>query len=267
MHSIPSAARRAGRRTSITAPVAVVVALLLAWELVARLSLLPEAGFPTMTDTLAEAGRQLGTDALWASVGQTLQAWALGMLIALALAVPAGIALGSSHLLYRSVRPIVEFLRPIPSVALIPLAILIAGTGTTSTVGLAVFGAFWPLLLQCYYGMQDLDPVAQDTARSFGLRRFERFHRVSLPSAVPYIATGVRIASAVVLIVIVSAEIVIGAPGLGREIYSAQSAGAYEKTYAITLLIGILAWILSIGVSMIERRVLHWHPSQRPVAA
>jgi ABC-type nitrate/sulfonate/bicarbonate transport system permease component len=220
-----------------------------------------------MTRTLVKAAQLLTTEELWTGIGQTMQAWALGMVIALVLAVPTGIALGSNHLLFRSVRLIIEFLRPIPSVALIPLAILIAGTGITSKVGLAVFGAFWPLLVQCYYGMQDVDPVAQDTARSFRLGRLERFRRVSLPSAVPYIATGARIASAVVLIVVVSAEIVIGAPGLGRQIYVAQSAGAYEMTYAVTLLIGVLAWILSIGVSKIERRVLHWHPSQRLVAA
>ncbi len=249
------------------APVVLVAVLLVLWELIARLSLLPRPEFPTMTGTAVELVRLLGTSQPWLASAQTLQAWALGMVIAIVLAVPVGIAVGTNRMLYRSVRLVIEFLRPVPSVALIPLAILIAGAGLTSKVGLAVFGAFWPLLLQCYYGMQDLDPVAEDTARSFGLGRFARFRHVALPSAVPYIATGARIASAIVLTVVVSAEIVIGAPGLGREVFVAQTSGAYETTYAITFLIGMLAWGLNVGVSAAERRVLHWHPSQRPVEA
>ena len=92
-------------------------------------------------------------------------------------------------------RFVVEFLRPIPSVALVPLAVLIYGVGLESKVFLAAFASFWPLFVQTLYGVQDVDPVATDTARSFGLGRFERLWRIKLPSAVPYIATGLRISS------------------------------------------------------------------------
>ena len=121
--------------------------------------------------------------------------------------------IGSSRLLYRALRGVIEFLRPIPSVALIPLAILIYGTGLQSKVFLAAFASFWQLLVATLYGVQDVDPVATDTARSFGLGRIQRLFRVTLPSAVPYIATGIRIASAVSLILTVTAELVIGSAG------------------------------------------------------
>ncbi len=113
------------------------------------------------------------------------------------------------------------------------------------------------------YGVQDVDPVATDTARSFGFSRFKRLFRVTLPSAVPYIATGLRIASAVSLILTVTAELVIGAPGLGRAINVARSGGNEELMYALILTTGILGLLLNMVFVKVEKRVLHWHPSHR----
>ena len=161
----------------------------------------------------------------------------------------------------------IEFLRPIPSVALIPLAVLVYGTGLQSKVFLATFASFWPLLIQTIYGVQDVDPVATDTARAFQLGRFERLWRITVPSAVPYIATGIRIASSVALILCVTAELVIGSAGLGREINGASSGGNVDLMYAMIIATGLLGWLLNIAATMVERRVLHWHPSQRGAPA
>jgi len=113
------------------------------------------------------------------------------------------------------------------------------------------------------YGVQDVDPVATDTARSFGFSRFRQLVYVTLPSAVPYIATGLRISSAVALILSVTAELVIGSAGLGREINVARAGGNVELMYALIIMAGLLGWLLNLGFVWIERRVLHWHPSQR----
>jgi ABC-type nitrate/sulfonate/bicarbonate transport system permease component len=180
--------------------------------------------------------------------------------------VPAGILIGSSRWAYRALRVPIEFLRPIPSVALIPLAVLVYGTGLQSKVFLAAFASFWPLLIQTIYGVQDVDPVATDTARSFGLGRAERMWRITVPSAVPYIATGIRIASAVALILAVTAELVIGASGLGREINVARSGNNLPVMYALIVATGLLGWLLNVTTTAGERRVLHWHPSQRGTA-
>ena len=150
---------------------------------------------------------EVQASSFWKAVGNTLQGWAIGLAIAALIAIPVGIVVGSSQLLYRIARAVIEFLRPIPSVALIPLAILIWGSGLESKVFLAAFAATWPLLMQTLYGVQDVDPVATDTARSFGFGRTSRLLRVTLPSAVPYIATGVRISAAVALILAVTAEL------------------------------------------------------------
>jgi ABC-type nitrate/sulfonate/bicarbonate transport system permease component len=249
------------------APSVAVICVLALWQLVVGIGLLNQDHIPTMTATLSELGELLGESSFWSAVGSTLEGWALGLGIAATLAIPLGILVGSSPVVYRSVRFVVEFLRPIPSVALVPLAVLIYGVGLESKVFLAAFASFWPLFVQTLYGVQDVDPVATDTARSFGLGRFERLWRIKLPSAVPYIATGVRISSAVALILAVTAEIVIGSAGLGREINVARSSGAIELMYALIITTGLLGYLLNILTTQAERRVLHWHPSHRKALA
>jgi ABC-type nitrate/sulfonate/bicarbonate transport system permease component len=232
-------------------------------ELLTRTNAISSRHFPPPTEMFSALADQVTTGEFWAAVGNTLEGWALGLAVAAAIAVPVGIVVGSSRPLYRSVRAVIEFLRPIPSVALIPLAVLIWGSGLESKVFLAAFASTWPLLMQTLYGVQDVDPVATDTARSFGFSRPQRLLYVTLPSAVPYIATGVRISAAVALILAVTAELVIGAPGLGREINIARQGGAVDIMYALIVVTGLLGWAVNVLFTRAERRVLHWHPSQR----
>jgi len=237
--------------------------VLVTLELLSRTGMLSSRDFPPVTEIFATLWGQLQTGQFWYAVVNTLQGWAVGLGIAAAIAIPAGILLGSSRVLYRSLRVIIEFLRPIPSVALVPLAILVFGTGLETKVFLVAFACFWPLLIQTIYGVQDVEPVALDTARIFGLGRSARLVWIALPSTVPYIATGLRISSAVALILAVTAELVAGSPGLGSEISAAQSGGAVTLMYALIVTTGLLGWGLNMVLRRLERRVLHWHPSQR----
>jgi ABC-type nitrate/sulfonate/bicarbonate transport system permease component len=243
-----------------------VLAALVIFELVPRVGLIDRHYFPPVSDMLSALVDELQTAGFWTAVGQTMEGWALGLGIATVVAIPVGIVVGSSGLAYRALRGVIEFLRPIPSVALIPLAVLVYGTGLQSKVFLAVYAAFWPVLVQALYGVQDVDPVAMDTARSFGVGRVQRLLRVTLPSATPYIATGIRISAAVALILAVTAELVIGSPGLGREINIAREGGASDVMYALIIVTGLLGWFINVLFTQIERRALHWHPSQRAVA-
>jgi ABC-type nitrate/sulfonate/bicarbonate transport system permease component len=240
-----------------------VAAVLALFELLTRTDAISSRHFPPPTEMFAALGDEVVTADFWSAVGNTMQGWAVGLAVAAAIAIPLGIVIGSSAVLYRALRGVIEFLRPIPSVALIPLAVLIWGSGLESKVFLAAFAATWPLLMQTLYGVQDVDPVATDTARSFGFSRPQRLVHVTLPSAVPYIATGVRISAAVALILAVTAELVIGSPGLGREINIARQSEAVDDMYALIAVTGLLGWGVNVVFSRVERRVLHWHPSQR----
>ena len=147
--------------------------------------------------------------------------------------------------------------------ALIPLAILIYGTGLQSKVFLAAFAATWPLLIQAIYGVRDLDPVQHETAKAFRIPVRDRLLRVTFPGAIPYIAPGLRISSATALVLVVTAELVIGAPGLGRAINTARAGGVPDLMYALTIATGLLGVALNVVLAQVEARVLHWHPSHR----
>ena len=240
-----------------------VAGVLVLIELVVRVGLLPSRYFPPMTETFSALLGQLAESSYWSAVAHTLQGWAIGLAIAIVIAVPVGLALGFSEVLYRAARPIIEFLRPVPSVALIPLAILVYGTGLQSKVFLVVFAATWPLLIQTIYGARDLDPIQLETARSFRISRKDRILRVTLMGAVPYIATGLRISSAVALILAFTAELFMGTPGLGKLLNYAQSYGLTTQLYALALATGVLGVCTHLLFTAAERRALRWHPSQR----
>jgi len=233
------------------------------FELASRTELVASRHFPPISTWAWRLLEEAGTAALWTSVGRTVQGWALGLAIAVAIAVPAGIVIGSTPLLHRATRAVTEFLRPIPSVALIPLVIVLYGSTIRSTVILVVYAAFWQVLVQVLYGVADVDPVARDTARSYGLGAWDRLRFLLWPTALPYVVTGVRLATSVALILAVTGELVIGSPGLGKEIDLAQQGGAVPTVYALILVTGLLGVLANVGARLVERRVLAWHPSER----
>jgi ABC-type nitrate/sulfonate/bicarbonate transport system permease component len=244
-------------------PVLSVAAALALWDLVVRTGVISERDLPAMTTCVSTLWHLVQTGAFWHELLLTIRGWALGLGLATVLAVPIGIVLGSSDLAGRAFRVPIEFLRPIPSAALIPLLFLTLGTNVKSEVFLAAFGAFWPLLVQTMYGVRDVDPVALDTARSFGLGPVERLYRVTLPSTVPYIATGLRISSTVALILAFTAELFMGIPGLGQAMNVANAFGLENELYALALATGFLGVAIHLVSTAVERRALRWHPSQR----
>jgi ABC-type nitrate/sulfonate/bicarbonate transport system permease component len=258
---------RGARLANLLLPALSVAAALGLWELVSRTSIISERDLPSMSASFSALWTLVQSGAFWTAFGQTVRGWAFGLAVAAALAVPIGIVLGTSEFAARAFRVPIEFLRPIPSAALIPLLFLTLGTNIKSEVFLAAFGAFWPLLVQTMYGVRDVDPLALDTARSFGLGRLERLYRITLPSSVPYIATGLRISSTVSLILAFTAELFMGIPGLGQSVNFASSYGLTEQLYALALAVGFLGVAIHLVSTALERRALRWHPSQRLEAA
>jgi ABC-type nitrate/sulfonate/bicarbonate transport system permease component len=265
---VPSAAPRvSARRRRLRGAglgFAGVVGVVAVLELAVRIGLLPQAWFPPPSRILPAFLELVASGQLFGPVGQTLQGWVLGILAAVVVGVPLGVLIGSVQVAHRLTRFMLEFLRPIPPVALIPAAVLIFGSDLDMKVFLIAFGAFWPVLLQTIYGVHDVDATARDTARSYGLHARAVLIRITLPSALPYLATGLRIASAIGLILAVTSEIVVGVPGIGVHITDAQAAGGAEDLmYAWILAAGLLGWVLNSALHAVERRVLHWHPSYR----
>lgn len=259
----PGGASRRRRAEGLMLPLAGLAVALAFFELAPRLGLLPRSSFPPVSEIFAALGEMLTTADLWLAVRDTFDAWGRAMLLATLIAVPLGFLIGTSRIAALITRITIEFLRPIPSVALIPVLILIYGTRPSLKVALATFAASFPLMFQAMYGIADVDPVAKDTGRAFRLSWSSRIRHIVLPSCAPYLATGLRISASVALILVITGEYVAGVPGLGLEVFAAQSGGAYDKMYALIVMSGLLGLAVNLCFHAAERRLLFWHPSQR----
>jgi ABC-type nitrate/sulfonate/bicarbonate transport system permease component len=259
---VATPARRRGAPNAVLGLLGVGV-FLAVWEAVPRLGLVSTEYLPPVSEVLGTLAGEASRAAFWTAVGDTVLAWALGLAIAFGSAVVLGFVVGAVPVLREFTASTVEFLRPIPSVALIPLAALLYATDIRSTLMLVVYAAFWQVYVQVLYGVADVDPVAEDTARSYGLSRWSRVRHVTWPSALPYVLTGLRLGAAVALILAVTAELIIGSPGLGQEIAVAQSSGATSTVYALVIATGALGVAVNAGVRLVERRLLRWHSSVR----
>lgn len=220
-----------------------------------------QAVFPLPSTVLARAAGLAANGSFLASAGDTLAAWAEAMMITVAIAVPAGLVLGMLPWAESIVRPVIEFVRPVPPVVLIPLVLLVVQDDLRTEVSVIVYASVWPVLINTVYGLREVDPVAKETLRSFGFGLLAVAVRVSLPCAAPFIATGIRLAASLAFIVAIAVELVgVGMNGIGAFIGLSQSASA-----DIPLVIAVAIWSGLIGIVLnaifvgTERRVFRWH--------
>ncbi|MGI5160330.1 ABC transporter permease [Microbispora sp. CA-102843] len=244
-----------------------VAVLLVAAEVAGRTGLLDTQIMPLASTVLAgTAGLAVDYEFL-RDVSATVEVWAEGLLLATLLAVPAGVLLGSLPRAETALRPVIEFLRPIPSVALIPLVALIAAADGAMKVTVIVYAACWPVLVNTMYGLHDVDPVAKDTMRVFGFGRLAVLLRVTLPSAAPFVLTGVRLAASVALVVAISAELLAGGEGgIGVYIVNAGSGYRIDLMLAATVWAGLIGLVVNALLVRVEHGLFRWHAARAGVA-
>jgi NitT/TauT family transport system permease protein len=236
-----------------------VFTLFVVLELLTRAELVTPNYLPPASEILGETVLLFGRSTFWSAFWATIQACLIGLGLATLVGVPLGLVLGLSKWAHKAAITIVELLRPIPSVALIPLAILVWGRGTEMKVALIVYACIWPILFNTIYGTNQVDPIGADTARVFGMGRAKTTLRVHLPAASPFIFTGVRIAASVALILAVSTEIVAGgANGLGIQLELARNFGDLKLSYAFTIVTGLVGLAMHFVFEAIERRRFAW---------
>lgn len=258
----------AGRTRRAARGAAGLAMLFLLAELVTRLEIVDPTYLPPASTVLVATGRVLIDPEFLGHVAATLAAWAIGLALAVAVAVPIGVILGSSWRSYLASTAAIEFLRPIPSVALIPLAILLLGRGLDMKVLLVAYASVWPILFNTIYGVREVDPLARDTGRAFGLGRAAVLWRIALPAASPFIATGVRVSASIALILAISAELIAGGTqGLGVWMLANSQTGVpRELLYAGIVVAGLLGLALNTLLASGERRLFAWHPRVRGAA-
>jgi ABC-type nitrate/sulfonate/bicarbonate transport system permease component len=256
--------RRFGRWGPPVAFVVVVVALV---EVFARGGLLTRY-VPAPSAIGTALVRELVNGELSSQVGTTLGTWAVAFVVAVGLAVVVGLLMGTVPVVYDALSTLVDLLRPVPSVSMIPLAILFFGLGPQMRVVMIVYAAFWPMLVNTLYGVRSVDPVALDTARNFGTSKLDTLTRVVLPASLPGIATGIRVAASLALAVTVTVELVAGDSGIGHYIAQAEQSNRMAPMYAAIVLSGLIGWFINAVFSRLEDRVVFWSPAvQRSVGA
>lgn len=234
------------------------------WEGLARAGVLSEDGFSRPTRVLAAGGSALLDGSLLRETAETFGAAALGLAIAAAVGIAAGALLGLSRSLQRAAGPTIEALRPVPSVALIPLASLVFGFSRNMSASVAAFACFWPILIFTAAAVRGIDPRLIEVGRMLGFSLPKRIVKLALPAAVPDIMVGVRTAAGIAVVVTVTTEIVGNPRGLGFAMTTAAQSLRPDLAWATLLWIGVVAWLLNAAALRLERRWLAWYWAGRP---
>lgn len=240
-----------------------IVLAVCAWQIVVVTGAVPESAVATPTGVAAQLGPLVTTGAFWSAFWSTVATWAIGLVAATVIAVPAGLLLGSSRIAYRLSRFTMDFLRTIPPIALVPLVLLMFGATERMALILVIFGSAGSLLLPTMYGAQHVEPQARDVARGYRLRRRDTVWHILVPSAMPFIATGLRISATISLLLAIGAELIGGAPGLGNQISIDQQNNHIPQMYAYIVVCAALGAVVNLAMARLERRVIRWSPSQR----
>lgn len=238
--------------------VLLIVVLLALWEASVRLGWMVTPTWPAVTTVLTTFWQNL-TDGTYVSViGSSLRRLFVGYFAAVALAVTIGIAMGVWRGFYLLAEPLVEFLRPIPSPAYLPMAILFLGIDDTMKVFMVAFASFFPILLNTVAGVRSVDPILLETGKTFGYGRWQIVHKILLPASASFVLTGMRISLAIALIVTVIAEMVAGNSGIGFYVLNAQRSFLVPEMYAGVIALALVGFALNKIFVLVESVLMRW---------
>ncbi len=232
--------------------------LLLLWELAARVAPGYQLYLPPISRVLAALVISVSSGPLIRHLGVTIVRFAEGYLLAAAIGVALGIALGYLRFLHRLVEIVIEFLRPMPSVAIIPVAILTLGIGDSMIVAVTVYATLWPVLINTIDGVRQIERVLIHTGQTFGLSPLKLLWQVILPAATPYVVTGLRIGLSIALILVTTAEMLAGSKGVGFFILDEERSMNSDTMYAGILLVAALGYTLNRVFLCVEARTMKW---------
>ncbi|MCU1675453.1 MAG: transporter permease [Frankiales bacterium] len=235
-----------------------IAAFLGLWELAPRLGLVDKVFLPPFS-TVARAWWTLAGNGQLASHTQASLGRAItGFGLAISVAVPLGLLIGWYRGLAATLNPLLEIFRNTAALALLPVFVLILGIGETSKIAIVFYSCTWPILLNTVAGVRSVDPLLIKSARSMGLSPARLFIKVVLPASLPTIFTGIRLAGAYSVLVLIAAEMVGAKAGLGFLINYAQSNFLIPQMYAGIVTISLLGLALNLGLLRLERRLSRW---------
>jgi NitT/TauT family transport system permease protein len=215
---------------------------------------------PSPLDVKKGLAELLREHVLWNDIQDSLRRVAIGFGLAALLGIPLGLILGWYPEVNRVVNPVIQILRPISPIAWIPVAILFLGVGDHAATSLIFLGAFFPIVVSCVDGVNNVPSVFRRAGRNFGLSPLQLLRRVVFPAALPQIIVGLRIAFGIAWLVVVAAEMVAVDSGLGFLIIDSRNSGKrYDLVIAAMLLIGVIGLALDFLFRGLERvKSIRW---------
>ncbi len=254
----PAAAKRRLGTSAIALRVGSLLAGLAVWSMIAAAEIFHPAIFPPPWDVGMTLFEMIASGELIRHITVSLSRVFLGYALAAAIAIPMGIAMGLSRRFLLSVEPVIEFLRPVPPLALVPLAVVWFGIGWTSKVFLIAYGCFFALIVNTVAGMRAVEPVHVRAARALGASRWLILQHVVLRSAVPDIIVGLRLALGLAFLLIVGAELIAASEGLGWLIWDARFHFMGDRILVGMIAIGVVGFCLNRLLLMAENHLLRW---------
>jgi ABC-type nitrate/sulfonate/bicarbonate transport system permease component len=235
-----------------------IIVLLAGWELASALEWIDPVSFPRVSAIGSSWINGVYGGQIYEQLMPSLWRIFAGFALACMVAIPLGLLMGTSSFIYRLLEPITEFIRPIPSSAYIPVAILILGIGDGMKIFVIFLACLFPVLLNTFGGVRAVDPVLIDTGRTFGLSQLRALRQIVLPAAVPSILTGMRISLGIALIVSVVSEMITGNSGIGYYILDMQRIFRVPEMFAGIFMLGLLGYLINFAFLQIEARLLRW---------
>jgi NitT/TauT family transport system permease protein len=240
-----------------------ILLLLVAWEALPRIVTISEGTklfFTTPSEVVGTLWKLFADGTIWSPLGVSASGFALGLGIAIVIALPLGVVLGRSATLAAMFDPFITAFNATPRLVFLPLVMLWFGLGLEAKVVIVVIGAMFPLLINTYEGVRNSDKVLINVVRSFGANEWDIARLVVLPNALPYIVSGLRLAIGRAILGVVVAEFFGSEEGVG--VMMVKAAGRYQVDVVFSGLIifTVLSLVMTGLVKLGEDRLTRWRP-------
>lgn len=230
------------------------------WELAPRLGLTDKAFFPPLSENLIAWWQLLRSGELVNHITASAIRAGAGFALSICYAIPLGLVIGWYKPAAELLNPVLETLRNTAALALLPLFILLLGIGEVSKIAIVVYACSWPILLNTINGVRSVDPLLIMSARSMGVSNLLLFRKIIFPAAIPSIFTGIRLAGATSILVLIAAEMIGAKAGLGYLIIYAQYSFLIPAMYAGIITTAIIGLLINYGLVSLEKRFTYWKP-------
>ncbi len=245
------------RLKEIVLSLAIITSLICGWEVLARARAIYI--MPPFSSIMVSLGDLLISGQLTPHIIASLTRSFFGYSMAAVLAIFTGVLVGWSRKTYRVMEPTIELLRAVPAIALIPLAILWFGIGEEPKIFIIFIACFWPIFVNTYYGVSGVDDCLIKSARSMNAKESDVVFKVAVPSASPYIFSGLRISLGMSFVLLVASEMIAGNQGLGFLILYYEETFHISQMYAVIILISLLAFMSIKVLLKLEDHLIGWH--------